>query len=110
MPSTFALIAVQMHAATSKSASPLSKVQHLLLDGGCPITTFTRPRRSAHKTSFNVSRGKKGSPGDTFGGKCGLHVPQVVVMVAERRNEMTRTAAGNQRAAMREVGLGIARD
>lgn len=103
MPSTFALMAVQRHAATSRSAKPSSSGQHLLPDGGSPTTTFTRPRRSAQTPSFKVSRGQKGFTGGSLGAGCGLHVPQAEVNVTERRrNERTKTARG---AAMTEVKL-----
>lgn len=95
MPSTFALMAVQRHAAASKSASPSSSGQHLSPDGGSPITTFTRPRRSAQTPSFNVSLGQNGFTGGALGAGCGLHVPHPEVKEAEmrrRRNERITTA------------------
>ena len=93
MPSTFALMAVQRHAATSKSASPSSSGQHLSPEGGDPTTAFTRPRRSAQTPSFNVSRGQNGFGGGTLGAGFGLHVPHPEVKAAERRrNERITTA------------------
>ncbi|KAH7845438.1 hypothetical protein Vadar_001967 [Vaccinium darrowii] len=68
IPSTLALMAVQRHNATSKSANPSSKAQHLL-EGGVPITTpTTPPRRSAHTPSFRVSLGHVAGGGAIAGG------------------------------------------
>ncbi|KAJ6758594.1 hypothetical protein OIU74_025274 [Salix koriyanagi] len=57
IPSTLALIAVQRHKATSKSARPPSRGQHLVY-GGVPTATLTSPRMSAQAPSFNVSLGQ----------------------------------------------------
>jgi len=57
IPSTLALSAVQRQSAASKSAKPLIKAQHLLPEGGFPITTLTNPKRSAQTPSFKVSLG-----------------------------------------------------
>lgn len=67
IPSTLALMAVQRQRAASRSARPLIRAQHLL-DGGEPTTTFTRPNRSAHTPSFNVSLGHLAGAGGDDGG------------------------------------------
>lgn len=58
IPSTLALIAVQRHAAASKSTKPLSKAQQLLPEGGSPTTTLTNPKISAQTPNFKVSLGQ----------------------------------------------------
>lgn len=84
IPSTLALRAVHKHNAASKSAKPLIKAQHLLPDGGFPMTMFTKPSTSAHTPSLSVSLGHLAGAGEGVGlglglGEgvgVGLHEPQ----------------------------------
>lgn len=71
IPSTLALMAVHRQAAASKSGRPWIRAQHLLPEGGSPITTLTRPRRSAQTPSLSVSLGQCAT-GLTGGGEHGL--------------------------------------
>ena len=96
MPSTLALMAVQRHAAASKSAKPSSTAQHLL-EGGLPATRLTSPpRRSAHTPNLSVSLGQKGFAG----GVLAPHGPQALENVEKRRRESTKIAAERLLEAM----------
>lgn len=102
MPSTLALMAVQRHAAASKSAKPSSTAQHLL-EGGLPATRLTSPpRRSAHTPNLSVSLGQKGFAGGALAGGVGLgwHGPQALENVEKRRRESTKIAAERLLEAM----------
>ena len=94
IPRTLALIAVHRHKATSKSANPESKAQHLLPEGGSPTTTLTSPRRSTQTPSFNASIGQvsfAGGGGEGFG--FGLQEPQASEKVEKIRIERTKMQA-----------------
>ncbi|KAG9128957.1 hypothetical protein Leryth_014733 [Lithospermum erythrorhizon] len=91
IPRTLALSAVQRQAATSKSANPSSKGQHLSPEGGEPKLILTNPRRSAQTPNFNVSVGHKGFTGGAFGVGFGrLHEPQALENVASKRREQMK--------------------
>ncbi|KAG6521128.1 hypothetical protein ZIOFF_018194 [Zingiber officinale] len=62
MPRMLALMAVQRHTATSKSARPSIRVQHGSL-GGVPTVALISPFSTlAHAASLSVSRGHLPSP------------------------------------------------
>lgn len=91
IPSTLALMAVQRQSATSKSAKPPSRAQHLL-DAGVPTLTLTSPRRSTQTPSFSVSLGQCAG--------LGLHVLQALENVAEKSREKIRMVAESLLEAM----------
>ncbi|QHO19855.1 uncharacterized protein DS421_11g332700 [Arachis hypogaea] len=62
MPKTFALRAVQRHAAASRSTRPFRREQQGAT-GGCPKVTFNRPLSTlAHTPSLSASRGQAAVP------------------------------------------------
>lgn len=101
MPKTLALMAVQRHAAASRSTKPSRREQHGVT-GGDPTTTLTKPSTLAHTPSFNASLGHAWLDGlgvgfgVGFGFGFGLgvgQVPQDVTVEKKKRMLMERNRA-----------------
>lgn len=65
IPSRLALMAVQRHAAASRSTRPSRRVQHGFV-GGLPMITCTKPSKLAHTRSLRASLGQVAWGGGVF--------------------------------------------
>lgn len=101
-------MAVQRQTAASKLASPFSREQHGVPEGGFPMTAWTNPSTSAQTPSLSVSIEQwflEGVGGVT-GGAGGLGQPQHALQKGDRvTRERMKMAAMSLVFAMRVCNL-----
>ncbi|TYH41907.1 hypothetical protein ES332_D11G026900v1 [Gossypium tomentosum] len=101
MPKMFALIAVQRHAAASRSTRPLRREQHGIT-GGEPTVTLTRLSTLAHTPNLRASLGHLPRADGVGVGVLGL-MPKMLALIAVQR----QAAASRSTRPLRREQHGI---